>query len=82
MGGLVSSASSTATAAELCAVGRISQKSAATAAVLASIGSVLMNLPLVYQQTGRGVLIRTLVLVSALIIALGLVVLAVSVRPA
>ncbi len=80
LGGLVSSASSTATAAELCAVGRISQKSAATAAVLASIGSVLMNLPLVYQQTGRAVLIRTLALVSALIIALGLVVLAVSVR--
>jgi uncharacterized membrane protein (DUF4010 family) len=50
VGGLVSSASSTAAAATLAAHGRIDPQQAALCTVLASVASMLVNLPIVYRQ--------------------------------
>ncbi len=51
LGGLVSSASTTASAASLTASGKVLPDTAALAAVLTSMASALVDLPLVYQQT-------------------------------
>lgn len=51
LGGLVSSASTTATAATLFAAGKISAPTAAIGTILTSIASALVNLPLVSRQT-------------------------------
>jgi uncharacterized membrane protein (DUF4010 family) len=50
LGGAVSSASTTAAAANLSAHGRVSPSQAAIATVVTSIVSTIMNLPLVYRQ--------------------------------
>jgi len=50
VGGLVSSASSTAAAATLAAHDRIDPQQAALCTVLASVASMLVNLPIVYRQ--------------------------------
>lgn len=73
--GLVSSASATAAAATLSASGKASPELAGTAAVLASIASALVNLPLVARRiSDKRVLSRLLVVTSAQI-AIGIAVL-------
>ncbi|HEX4123307.1 MAG TPA: DUF4010 domain-containing protein, partial [Tepidisphaeraceae bacterium] len=72
VGGMVSSASTTATAAALAAGNRISPATAGYATILTSISSSLVNLPLVYQQTRQPALVRKFSLISIAISVLGL----------
>ena len=74
LGGLVSSASTTATAAALAATGRISFQSAGIAAVLTSMMSVLVDMPIFYRQTDQRMLASRFAGLSALVIAVGLTV--------
>jgi uncharacterized membrane protein (DUF4010 family) len=53
MGGMVSSASTTATAAALVAAGKITPEAGGIAAFATSISSALFHMPLAYQQTRR-----------------------------
>jgi len=76
LGGLVSSASTTATAASLVATGQISPQIGGLATILTSVSSSLVNLPLVYQQTRQPKLVQTLATISLLIVLLGGVVFA------
>ncbi len=75
LGGLVSSASATATAASLAAEGKITAKTAGIGVVLTSIASALVNMPLVYQTTKQYSLARKLAVITVVISLLGLVVL-------
>jgi uncharacterized membrane protein (DUF4010 family) len=84
-GGLISSASTTATAASLVAahvlnpaVG-ITPEIGAIATVLTSISSAAVNIPLVYQQTHRPLLARRLAFTTGAIAAAGLTVLMIGV---
>jgi uncharacterized membrane protein (DUF4010 family) len=71
-GGLVSSASTTATAATLAGAGRITADNAGVAAVLTSMASAFVDMPIIYQRIrDRGVFYR-LAAVSALVLVLGL----------
>ena len=72
LGGLASSASSTAVAASLSRHGQITPLIAAACAVLASVASTLVNLPILYRETRDRALIRTLLLISLLIALAGL----------
>lgn len=74
LGGLVSSASTTATAATLFAAGKINAPTAAMGTVLTSIASALVNLPLVSRQTREPRLTRRLTLASLAISAAGILV--------
>lgn len=77
VGGVVSSASTTASAAALAANGTISPETAGAAAVLTSIASAVASLPVVYVQA-RGVrLFRRLATSTGVIVALGLSVFAI-----
>jgi uncharacterized membrane protein (DUF4010 family) len=77
VGGLISSASTTASAASLAANGTIANETAAMAVVLTSMASALASLPVVYVQT-RGVrLFRTLATSTGVIVVLGLSVFAI-----
>jgi uncharacterized membrane protein (DUF4010 family) len=73
LGGLVSSASSTAAVASLSKHGEIRPLLAALATVLASVASTLVNLPILYRQTHDRKLIQSLLIVSLFITVLGLV---------
>lgn len=72
LGGLVSSASTTASAASLMMAGKISADSAAEAAVLTSISSALVNMPLVYQQTRQSKLTWQLAGLTVVIVLMGM----------
>ena len=72
VGGLISSASTAATAATLATAGNITPETAGLATVLTSMASVLVNMPLVYQQTRQGKLTSRLALLSLALVALGL----------
>lgn len=72
VGGLISSASTTATAAALTAAGTVSPETAATATVLTSLASAAVNLPLVYQQTRRSDLTGKLCLGSVIVMGTGM----------
>ncbi|HTT74389.1 MAG TPA: DUF4010 domain-containing protein [Candidatus Binataceae bacterium] len=74
LGGLVSSASTTATAAALTANGSVTPAVGAAAAVSTSITSALITLPVVYRLNPRSAL-GSLVAASALTTMLGLVLL-------
>ncbi len=77
VGGLVSSASTTAAAALLVSRGRLTPSLGATAVVLCSISSALVDLPLVYQQTKpNAALIRAVALASLATALAGLAALA------
>ena len=76
VGGLVSSASATASAASLAAAGTISAETGAVAVVLTSMASAVVHVPVVYYQGGRGKLFAGLVQNSILVVVLGLVTLA------
>ncbi|HEX8322303.1 MAG TPA: DUF4010 domain-containing protein [Tepidisphaeraceae bacterium] len=77
-GGLVSSASTTATAAQLVGDGKIDPGTAAIATILTSIASAVVNMPLVQQQTKNSELTRRLTIATAATIAVGLVALGIS----
>jgi uncharacterized membrane protein (DUF4010 family) len=72
IGGVVSSASTTATAASLAASGKIDGRTAGTAVVLTSIASALVNLPLVQQQLRQRKLTGRLTLATIVIVAAGI----------
>jgi uncharacterized membrane protein (DUF4010 family) len=76
LGGTVSSASTTAAAATMAIHGKLSPDVAGVATVFASIASALVNLPLVQRQSHNKRLTRTLAIISLLLVAAGLVVLA------
>ncbi|MGH9358411.1 MAG: MgtC/SapB family protein [Terriglobia bacterium] len=80
LGGLVSSASTTATAAIMVAHGQLQPQVAGVAVVLCSVSSALVNLPLVYQQTRQKQLTGNLVAFSSVMVLLGLIVLAIRLR--
>ncbi|HZZ42726.1 MAG TPA: DUF4010 domain-containing protein [Tepidisphaeraceae bacterium] len=71
-GGIVSSASTTATAASLAAAGQIDPLTASLATVLTSVASAIVNMPLVYQQTRQRTLARRLAVATAIVVSLGL----------
>jgi uncharacterized membrane protein (DUF4010 family) len=72
LGGLASSASSTAAVATLAKHGQIHPMTAALSTVLASVASTLVNLPIVYRATRDRILVRNLFFISLLITMLGL----------
>ncbi len=72
VGGLASSASTTATAAALAAAGKITPDSAGTAAVLASMASAFVDLPIVYQQIRDKAVSYRLASVSVVVLVVGL----------
>jgi uncharacterized membrane protein (DUF4010 family) len=72
VGGLISSASTTATAAFLVGAGKIAPETAGLATVLTSMTSALVNMPLVYQQTRQRRLTRRLAFISVAIVVVGL----------
>jgi len=77
LGGLVSSASTTAAAALLVSRGRLTPSLGGTAAVLCSISSALVDIPLVYQQTKHhGGLVRAVALACFSAVLIGLLALA------
>jgi len=80
-GGLVSSASTTAAAANLSVHGRPSSPAAAVAAILASVASAMMNLPVLYRQTCRKEETRTLSAISFVLVLIGLAVLLIREHP-
>ncbi len=71
LGGLVSSASTTAAAANLVMHGKIAATEAGTATVLTSIASLLVNLPIVQKQIRNKSVIRDLYVTSLLQAAVG-----------
>ena len=77
-GGLVSSASTTATAAQLVLSGRIAPETAAIATILTSLASAVVNMPLVQQQTRNIELTRRLTIATGGIIVIGMIALLVS----
>lgn len=77
LGGFVSSASATAAAATLCAAGKISPELAGTAAVLASIASALVNLPLIAKHLASRKLVSRLFIATSAQAVIGIAVLAV-----
>jgi len=79
LGGLVSSASTTATAATLAAAGKITPETAGVAAILTSMSSALVSLPLVYQQTHQRQLMRKMTMATVVIVGIGVVVLITSI---
>jgi len=72
IGGLVSSASTSASAALLASDGKIAPSLAGAAVVLASVSSSLVCLPLIYQQTRHKALSRAVTLISVAVVLLGL----------
>ena len=77
LGGVVSSASTTAAAATMAVHGKLSPQVAGVATVFASISSALVNLPFVERQTHNKKLTRTLAAISFVLVAIGLIVLGV-----
>jgi uncharacterized membrane protein (DUF4010 family) len=75
LGGMVSSASTTAAAATMAVHGKLSAPAAGVATVFASISSALVNLPLVERQTHDKGLTRSLAIISFVLVAIGLIVL-------
>jgi len=80
IGGLVSSASTTASAALMSSRGEIDPVLAAAAVVLASVASALSNLPILYQQTRNKPLSRAVAIASFGVVLLGLGVLSLARR--
>ncbi len=76
VGGFASSSSTAATAAIMTARGQLKPEIAAVGVVLCSISSALIDLPLVYQQTKNRALIKSLIFFSAVMVLIGLAVLA------
>ena len=75
LGGLISSASTTAAAANLVMHGKILAHDAGTATVLTSIASLLVNLPIVRKQVRDKGILRDLYIASLIQAAIGITVL-------
>lgn len=75
LGGLVSSASTTAAAANMVAHGQLQPVVAGTGVVLASLASALINLPIIQRRSKNAVLTRRLATLTAALTILGVVVL-------
>jgi uncharacterized membrane protein (DUF4010 family) len=75
IGGLVSSASTSAAAANMVGHGRMQPALAGQGVVLASVASALVNLPILYRTTKNSTLSRRLATVTVLLSAIGVVVL-------
>jgi uncharacterized membrane protein (DUF4010 family) len=73
IGGTVSSASTTAAAANLMSHGGISPIQAGTATVLTSITSTAMNLPIVRRRLKEKALVRQIILATSLQAAVGII---------
>jgi uncharacterized membrane protein (DUF4010 family) len=71
IGGLVSSASTTATAAALVASGKISPQMGGVATVITSMASAVIDIPLVYQQIRPKSVVWKLTAMTAVITLLG-----------
>jgi uncharacterized membrane protein (DUF4010 family) len=71
-GGLVSSASTTATAAALAAAGKITPDNAGMAAVLTSMASAIVDVPIVYRQIRDKTVSYRLAGVALLVLVMGL----------
>ncbi len=78
LGGLVSSASSTAAVASLSAHGLVSSFTAALSTVVASVASALVNLPILFRQNRDKSMVRRLIVISGAIAGMGLAVLAIA----
>ncbi len=81
LGGLVSSASTTAAAAVLSGEGRLTAQLAASAAVLTCVASALVHVPLIRRHGPGRRATKVVARVAALTIVVGLVLLYFSVRP-
>jgi uncharacterized membrane protein (DUF4010 family) len=75
LGGLFSSASTTAAAANMAIHGQVTPLAAGTAVVLTSISSAVVNLPIVYRRTKGTAIFRELILSTALQVVAGVAVL-------
>ncbi len=80
LGGLFSSASTTAAAANMAMHGHVSSSQAGIAVVLTSISSAMINLPLVQRQAKLRSQMRELVFSSALQMIIGIAILWLQVR--
>lgn len=80
LGGLVSSASTTATAAIMVAHNQLDPAVAGMAVVLCSVSSALVSLPVAYHQTNEKKSVRKFIIFSSLMVLLGLIVLAIRVH--
>jgi uncharacterized membrane protein (DUF4010 family) len=76
LGGLVSSASTTAASANMVMHGKVTADQAGMAAVLTSITSALVNIPIVQRQVKSKAITRELIIFSILQVVIGIVVLA------
>jgi uncharacterized membrane protein (DUF4010 family) len=72
IGGLISSASTTAAAATMAMHGKITPSVAGSAAVLASLSSAAVNLPIVWRTTKSKTIIKRLSLETAAVICVGI----------
>jgi len=77
IGGMVSSASTTAAAATMAMHGQISASLAGSSVVLASLSSAAINLPIVWRTTSEKPVFRTLMLQTATVVAAGVLAVAV-----
>jgi uncharacterized membrane protein (DUF4010 family) len=77
LGGLVSSASTTAAAATMAMHGRISASLAGSATVLTSLASAAVNLPIVWRMTKSKPVVKRLTIEMATVIATGVLAVAV-----
>jgi uncharacterized membrane protein (DUF4010 family) len=82
LGGLFSSASTTAAAANMAMHGHVAQSQAGVAVVLTSISSALVNLPIVQRQAKLRPQMRKLIASSVLQLVIGIAVLLLQVRVA
>lgn len=77
IGGLVSSASTTAAAATVAMHGQLSPSSAGSAAVLASLASAVINLPIVWRTTKDKTITKRLTLEIAAVVLVGIIAVAI-----
>jgi len=75
LGGLVSSASTSATAAKMVAHGQIDSATGAIGVVLACLASALSNLPVIYRSTRNSALFRQLTVFTMALVLIGIAVL-------
>ena len=76
LGGFVSSASTSAAAANMVTHGRVAPELAGSGVVLASVASALINLPIIQRNARNPVLFRRLAFLTFMLSALGLALLA------
>jgi uncharacterized membrane protein (DUF4010 family) len=73
LGGLVSSASTSAAAAKIVTHGEITASLAGTGVVVASFASALVNLPIIHRRAKNRVLSRRITICTVVLVAIGIV---------